>query len=118
MKNIVYTFLVLSIGINSSAQEEKNKEIKIEVVSHADINYTNTIYLLGGIASVITKEDMAFAKKYNIQFHDFGCIVPENIEKYEKLNAHVFDDLNKEFGTKWQKEFKKGILGFEKWKKN
>ena len=118
MKNIIYTFLILFIGISSSAQEEKNKDIKTEELSHADMNYTNTIYLLGGIASVITKEDIAFAKKYNIQFHDFGCLAPANMEKYEKLNAQVFEQLNKEFGTNWQKEIRKGILGFEKWKKS
>jgi hypothetical protein len=40
------------------------------------------------------------------------------MEKYEKLNAQVFDQLNKEFGTNWQNEIRKGILGFEKWKKS
>lgn len=118
MKNIIYTFLILFIGMNSSAQEEKNKTSEIEVLSHIDINYTNTIYLIGGIASVITKEDIAFAKKYNIQYHDFGCLAPANMEKYEKLNAQVFEQLNKEFGSNWQKEIRKGILGYEKWKKS
>lgn len=118
MKKIIYTFLILFIGMNSSAQEEKNKTSEIEVLLNTDINYTNTIYLIGGIASVITKEDLAFAKKYNIQFHDFGCLAPVNMIKYEKLNAQVFDQLNKEYGNNWQKEIRKGILGYEKWKKN
>lgn len=118
MKKIIYTFLILFTGISSSAQEEKNKDVKTEELSHVDMNYTNTIYLLGGIASVITKEDIAFAKKYNIQYHDFGCLAPANMEKYEKLNAQVFEQLNKKFGTNWQKEIRKGILGFEKWKKS
>lgn len=109
MKNIIYTFLILFIGINSSAQEVITAEIEVKEVP--------TIYIIGGIASVITKEDLAFAKKYNIQYHDFGCLAPANMEKYEKLNAQVFDQLNKEFGTNWQKEIRKGILGFEKWKK-
>ncbi len=109
MKNIIYTFLILFLGINSSAQEV----IKVDLITKE----TPIIYVLGGIASVITKEDIAFAKKYNIQFHDFGCLAPANMEKYEKLNAQVFDQLNKEFGTNWQKEIRKGILGYEKWKK-
>lgn len=110
MKNIFYTFLILLIGINAYAQEV----IKI------DLRTTETpiIYVLGGIASVITKEDIAFAKKYSIQFHDFGCLAPSNMEKYEKLNAQVFDQLNKEFGTNWQIEIRKGILGYQKWKKS
>lgn len=109
MKNILYTFLILFIGINSSAQKVINADLEQKE--------TSTIYLIGGIASVLSNEDLKFAKKYNIQFHDFGCLAPANIEKYEKLNIHVFDDLNKAFGTKWQKEIRKGVLGFEKWKK-
>jgi hypothetical protein len=110
MKNILYTLTILFIGLNVSAQ---------------DVTYINskptdlpTVYMIGGIASVITKEDIAFAKKYNIQFHDFGCLAPSNMEKYEKLNTQVFDQLNKEFGSNWQKEIRKGILGYERWKKS
>lgn len=109
MKNIIYTLTILFIGLNVSAQE---------------VTYINskpkdllTIYVIGAIASVITKEDLTFANKYDIQFYDFGCLAPSNIEKYEKLNAQTFDQLNKEYGTKWQKEIRKGVLGFEKWKK-
>jgi hypothetical protein len=110
MKNIIYTLIILFLGLTASAQEV----VKSEIV----LKDTPTIYLIGGIASVITKEDAAFAKKYNIQYHDFGCLAPANMEKYEKLNAQAFDELNKEFGTNWQKEIRKGILGYEKWKKS
>lgn len=109
MKNLIYTFTILFIGLNVSAQQVITVDLKTKDFP--------TIYVIGGIASVITKEDLAFAKKYEIQFHDFGCIVPENIEKYEKLNAHVFNQLNALFDEQWQKEIRKEILGFEKWKK-
>lgn len=113
MTKTIITLLILFSGINAVAQKEnKAAEYNIEVN-----NQTKTIYILGGIASVITKEDLAFAKKYNIQYHDFGCIVPEDIEKYEKLNAQVFNQLDTDFGNNWQKEIKKNSLGFEKWKK-
>jgi hypothetical protein len=109
-KLIIISFL---FTLASQAQEKKqNDTIKIEINSN-----TKTIYVLGGIASVITKEDLAFAKKYNIQFHDFGCIAPTNFKKYETKNALVFEYLNKTFGTQWQKEIKSSVLGFEKWKK-
>jgi len=110
MKNIIYTLTILFIGLNVSAQDITYVNSKTKDLS--------TIYILGGIASVITNEDLEFAKKHNIKFHDFGCLAPVNIEKYEKLNAQVFDNLNKEFGTIWQEEIRKGILGYEKWKKN
>ncbi len=109
MKNLIYTFAILFIGLNVSAQD----------VTYVNSKATDspTIYVIGGNTSEITKEDLAFAKKYGIQFHDFGSIVPENIEKYEKLNTHVFNQLNALFGEQWQKEIRKEILGFEKWKK-
>ena len=72
---------------------------------------------MGGIAASITKEDMEFAKKFGIIFHDFGCIAPLDFEEYESKNAQVFDWLNETYGTDWQKEMKSSALGFEKWKK-
>jgi hypothetical protein len=111
--NFKLIIIVFLFCLTLQAQEKKQNDIiKIEINSN-----TKTIYLLGGIASVITKEDLAFAKKYNIQFHDFGCIAPTNFKEYETKNAMVFEYLNKTFGTQWQKEIKSSVLGFEKWKK-
>lgn len=106
-------FLLFLTAFGIQAQEKKqNDTIKIEINSN-----TKTIYVLGGIASVITKEDLAFAKKHNIQFHDFGCIAPTNFEEYEVKNELVFEYLNKTYGKQWQKDIKANVLGFEKWKK-
>lgn len=111
--NFKLIILALLLSFTIQAQEKrKNEIIKIEINSN-----TKTIYVLGGIASVITKEDLAFAKKYNIQFHDFGCIAPTNFEEYEAKNALVFEYLNKSYGNQWQKEIKPSVMGFEKWKK-
>lgn len=109
MKNIIYTFIILFIGISSFAQE----------VIYADLKTKESpiIYVLGGMASGITKEDIKFSEKYNIQYSNFGCLAPTNMEKHEKLNNSVFEQLNKEFGTIWQKDIKPGTMGFEKWKK-
>lgn len=112
MKNLFLTLSIL-LCLTLQAQEKKqNDTIKIEINSN-----TKTIYVLGGIASIITKEDLAFAKKYNVQFHDFGCVAPTNFEEYETKNELAFDYLNKIFGKQWQKEIKHSVLGFEKWKK-
>ena len=112
--NFKLTFLLLLAFFGIQAQEKnQNDTIKIEINSN-----TKTIYVLGGIASVITKEDLAFAKKYNIKFHDFGCIAPTNFEEYEVKNTLIFEYLNKIYGKQWQKEIKPSILGFEKWRKN
>ena len=96
MKTIKIIFLFLFVINCSYSQEKKqNDTIKIEINSK-----TKTIYVLGGIASVITKEDLAFAKKYNIQFHDFGCIAPTNFEEYEEKNVLVFEYLNKAYAQR------------------
>jgi hypothetical protein len=76
------------------------------------IKKTKTIYLLGGIAASLTKEDLEFANKYGFIFHDFGCIAPVDFEKYESKNAQVFDWLNETYGTDWQKEMKASCFGF------
>ena len=108
---LIIATLLFSFSIQ--AQEKKqNDTIRIEINSN-----TKTIYVLGGIVSAITKEDLAFAKKYNIQFHDFGCIAPTNFEEYEEKNVLVFEYLNKAFGKQWQKEIKPSVLGFERWRK-
>lgn len=70
MKKIHLTITTFLFSFTLQAQEKKqNDTIKIEINSN-----TKTIYVLGGIAFTTTKEDLVFAKKYNIQFHDFRCI--------------------------------------------
>jgi len=111
--NFKQIIIIVLFSFTLQAQEKKqNDTIKIEINSK-----TKTIYLLGGIASVITKEDLAFAKKYNIHFHDFGCIAPTNFKEYETKNELAFEYLNKTYGMQWQKEIKLSVLGFDKWKK-
>ena len=111
--NFKLTIIALFFSFAIQAQEKKqNDTIRIEINSN-----TKTIYVLGGIASVITKEDLAFAKKYNVQFHDFGCAVPTNFKEYETKNELVFNYLNKTYGKQWQKEIKQSVIGFEKWRK-
>ena len=113
MKKLQLILTIFLFSFTLQAQEKKqNDTIKIEINSN-----TKTIYLLGGIASVITKEDLAFAKKFNVHFHDFGCIAPTNFEEYEAKNELIFDFLNKTYGMQWQKEINPSVLGFEKWRK-
>ena len=111
--NFKLIILVFVFSFSLNAQEKKqNEPVIIEVNQN-----TKTIYVLGGIMSVITKEDLAFAKKYNLRFHDFGCLAPANFEFYEDKNALVFEDLNQTFGKQWQKDMKPNVMGFDKWKK-
>lgn len=100
---------------------EKGKFGTIEIYSSAYLSENlnqnqKIIYVLGGIASIYTKEDIEFEKKYNIKYYDFGCIAPTNFEEYVAKNKKVFDWLSKEFGENWQKYIKAASMGFSEWK--
>lgn len=111
--NFKLLIIVFFLSFSVLAQERKQTDtITIEINSK-----TKTIYVLGGIASVITKEDLAFAKEYNLKFYDFGCLAPVNFEFYEAKNNLVFEFLNENYGEIWQKDLKPNVMGFEKWKR-
>ena len=111
--NFKLILLISVFSFSLNAQEKKqNEPVVIEVNQN-----TKVLYVLGGIASVTTKGDLAFAKKYNLRFHDFGCLAPVDFEFYESKNDLVFDYLNKTYGKQWQQEMKPTSMGFEKWKK-
>ena len=73
------------------------------------------IYVLGGIKSVIQKEDVEFEKQYRIQYYDFGCTPPPNFKIYEQYNELVFKYFLNEHGEKWIPFVNKNALGFNKW---
>lgn len=113
--NKILIILSLFFLTNVNAQEKQLGPTTSKIIVKE--KETRTIYILGGIASSIAKEDLAFAKKHNIQYHDFGCLAPVNFEEYETINAKLFERLNKEFGLDWQKEVKVSAMGFDKWRK-
>lgn len=116
-------FLALLISSSLFAQEEKNpvKCNRHEVIS-AKMNFEEdlkqnkiTIYLQGGIVSVVKKNDLEFALNHGISYHDFGCMAPGNISYYEKYNQNVFNYLLRKFGKKWISEMNSNAFGFQKW---
>lgn len=93
-----------------SFENEANAKFECDLKSNS-----LKIYLLGGIKSVITKEDVEFAKKHPIQYYDFGCAPPTNFKVYELYNQLVFNYLLKEFGKEWIALVNKNAFGFAKW---
>lgn len=106
--------LVILFTVSNHFSNDLKKNIKLNDTFL--IQKSIKIYLLGGIVSAITQKEIDFAKKYNIVFHDFGCVPPTNLAFYESENQKAFDLLNLKFGIKWQKEINENILGFKKWK--
>ena len=95
--------------------ESSSDEAKAKFDRDLKLN-TLKIYLLGGIKSVIQKEDAEFAKKYKVQYYDFGCTPPSNFKIYEQYNHLVFNYLQKEHGKSWIPFVNKNAFGFAKWK--
>jgi hypothetical protein len=111
-------FCILLIMITSFCFSQKQR-ISCPKSNPAQVNSQQMkIYLLGGIVTAITQKEIDFSKKYNVQFHDFGCLAPTNLDYYEAINFRTFDLLNIQFGPKWQSEIKPTTLGFNKWLEN
>jgi len=72
------------------------------------------LYLLGGLVSVLRENDKPFQEKYKITYHDFGCVVPANLDLYIAYNQLVFASLEQNFKDDWKKEVNKNTLGFRK----
>lgn len=114
MKNRIH--FLLAIILLSGISMAQNKAKSNDNAKTVEVKVKPIIYLLGGIVSSVGEKEMAFAKKYNVAFHDFGCLAPTNLEVYEELNSKTFDLLNIQFGFKWQEDIKPTTLGFSKWK--
>lgn len=117
MKAIITLIVVLFSITGSMAQTPIKQQTPQEMLKQDIKSNKVTLYILGGIAARVYKEDGAFCRKFKIGFHDFGCLAPLNLDFYSEYNQLVFDYLNEQYGTDWQKEIRKDILGWEKWKK-
>jgi len=131
-KVIVYNLLLLaSLTVFAQKKDVQNSRTSkstdveklfadsLEDKFENDLKYGKlTIYLLGGIVSVIRKTDLEFEKKYHIDYHDFGCSTPSNFEYYKKNNLLIFNYLLKQHGNDWIAVANTNAFGFEKWKKD
>ena len=119
MKNIKFLYLLtLLISSVSFSQTEtiprctKHLAISAKMNFEEDLkNNSITIYLQGGIVSVIKNEDLVFQDKYGINYHDSGCVVVGDFEYYKMYNHHVFAYLSEKFGEGWKKELNSSAFG-------
>ena len=127
MKNLTLLILFYSINVFSQTDINNNCGAKILAVNSvidaakiakSDINKgVFCLFVQGGIAPIVYKEDLEFEKKYNVNISDFGCTgVNEKISS--AYNQEVFKFLDKKYGKKWRKELRKDIIGFQHYKRN
>jgi len=85
-----------------------NQEKALSDIKNGEINILES----SGIAPVFYKSDSKFAKKYKVNFVEYGC---EGVawESFYQYNRTVFKYLDKKYGTKWRKRIRKDIVGLE-----
>lgn len=85
---------------------EVNQEI-----AEIDIKFNKPrLLIIGGIASVIYKNQEKFERKYKIEYFDFGCVSPDE-ECIKQYNKCIFKYLDTKFGQKWRDEVRKDVVG-------
>lgn len=119
MKKYIYIIVLL---ISSLAFGQTRNEIGCNkyLAMSAKTNFENdlknntiTLYLQGGIVSVIKKEDQVFQEKYGVRYYDSGCVATKDFEYYEMYNHHVFAYLSRKFGDDWKKELNASTFGIQ-----
>jgi hypothetical protein len=119
MKKYIYiiVFLISSLAFGQKQNEigcTKHLAISAKTNFENDVkNNTVTIYLQGGIVSVIKKEDLAFQEKYGIRYHDSGCVATKNLDYYKMYNYHAFAYLSGKFGEHWKRELNSNAFGIK-----
>ncbi len=98
-----------SFDITLKPRFKLNREKALEDIKKGEVNILES----SGIAPVFYKSDSKFAKKYNVNFVEYGCeaIAWESLYEY---NRAVFEYLDHKYGKKWRKKIRKDIVGFEK----
>lgn len=120
MKKYIYiiTLLISSLSFGQAQNEIGcSKYLAMSAVTNfeQDLKDNNiTIYLQGGIVSVIKNEDLVFQKKYDINYHDSGCVAMGDFDYYKLYNHQVFAYLSKKFGEDWKKEVNPSAFGLIK----
>ncbi|MCW4469110.1 hypothetical protein OGH69_09055 [Flavobacterium sp. MFBS3-15] len=114
MKQIIIVLLLLT-GFCSTAQtpEKWTPQQQFE----KDLSANNLrIYILGGIAARPKEGDADFEKKYAVDFYDFGCLAPVNLNFYNEYNLLIFKHLTEKNGEEWEEAIRKDVMAWNKWK--
>ncbi|MBD5387589.1 hypothetical protein HDR70_06875 [bacterium] len=73
------------------------------------------LLLQGGIAPVIYIGQEKFAKKYSVDYDDFGCIASCSDAQMAKYNTAIMDCLTAKFGKGWRDSIRKDMPGLDKY---
>lgn len=122
MKNIIILIFLIVTGSGYAQQAEGCTKGRYDPNSSekfsADLtNNQLKLYVMGGIAAVITKKDKEFAQKSGFTYHDFGCVAPSDLSYYERYNHLVLDHFKSNLKAGWHEEVILNTIGLQNWKK-
>jgi len=73
------------------------------------------LLLQGGIAPVVYVGQEKFAKRYGVDYDDFGCIANCSEAQMAKYNTAIMDCLTVKYGKGWQDSIRKDVPGLNKY---
>lgn len=73
------------------------------------------LLLQGGIAPVVYVGQEQFAKRYGVDYDDFGCIANCSDTQMAKYNTAIMDCLTAKFGKGWRDSIRKDVPGLDKY---
>lgn len=116
IQHLIFMILLFPATVVLAQSKPSVPDLTVQHKFDSDLRSNNiAVYIIGGLVSAIRSEERAFMKKYQVVYHDFGCVVPANIGYYARYNELLFDYLKARHGQTWQKEIHPNTLGFSNW---
>lgn len=104
----IYTEIGKVLGLNDDAYTAKTAKGKW-------LSGEAKLLLQGGIAPVVYVGQEQFAKRYGIDYDDFGCIANCQDAQMAKYNTAIMDCLTVKFGKEWRDFIRKDVPGLDKY---
>ena len=111
-------FGTLKLSFKTSSENILNKTFELKPVCEFDSetakadwkNKTAKLILIGSIAPTAnSKSDKRFEKKYNIQYYDFGCVIPP-LDCVIQYNETIMKLLEETFADNWKDKIRKDVV--------
>jgi hypothetical protein len=105
------TITIIDTSINNLALLAITDCTINEEIAKRDIkNNKPRLLLAGGIAPVAYPNQQMFEKKFEVIYHEYGDLAP-NQQCMEKYNQVIFKYLDKKYGRKWRRAVRKDVVG-------
>lgn len=108
MPDSIYAEMGIYFGLNDDAYS-------VRMAKEKWISGEAKLLLQGGIAPVVYVGQEQFAKRYGVDYDDFGCIANCSDTQMAKYNTAIMDCLTAKFGKEWRDSIRKDVPGLDKY---